>query len=171
MVFNFIIISLMISTFNLLSFVSKTQSKIPFQNLNQIIKKNTYLQWTPKNYVIGRRLLNSSPMYMRHSIIVNSEQDHITIKLIFITTRKTIFFVTTLNIHWILLQCRLPIPQFSDYHCILFPKSKCLKGLIFLTGAYRRTQEFVQGGLHFFSFQGGSAPVGAWKPPEINRFH
>ena len=34
-----------------------------------------------------------------------------------------------------------------------------------------RIQEFVQGGLKFFSFQGGSAPVGAWKPPEINKFH
>ena len=104
-------------------------------------------------------------MYMRHSIIVNSEQDHITIKLIFITTRKTIFFVTTLNTHWILLQCRLPIPQFSDYHCILFPKSKCLKGLIFLTGAYRRTQEFVQGGLTFFFFPGGAQyPLGPENP-------
>ena len=26
------------------------------------------------------------------------------------------------------------------------------------------------GGLNFFPFQGGSAPAGAWKPPEINRF-
>jgi len=30
-----------------------------------------------------------------------------------------------------------------------------------------------RGGLNFFSLSrgGGSAPVGAWKPPEINRFH
>ena len=36
----------------------------------------------------------------------------------------------------------------------------------------RRIQEFVQGGLKFFFFTegGGSAPAGAWKPPEINRF-
>ncbi len=35
-----------------------------------------------------------------------------------------------------------------------------------------RIQEFVQGGgLKFLYFQGGSTPVGAWKPPEINRFH
>ena len=34
-----------------------------------------------------------------------------------------------------------------------------------------RIQEFVQGGLNFFLFfQGGSAPVGAWKAPEIHRF-
>ena len=35
-----------------------------------------------------------------------------------------------------------------------------------------RIQELVQGGLHFFFFPGeGSSPVGAWKPPEFNRFH
>ena len=35
-----------------------------------------------------------------------------------------------------------------------------------------RIQEFFQGGLKFFFiFPGGSAPVGAWKPAEINRFH
>ena len=36
-----------------------------------------------------------------------------------------------------------------------------------------RIQEFVErgGGLHFISFQGGSALVEAYKPPEINRFH
>jgi len=34
-----------------------------------------------------------------------------------------------------------------------------------------RIQEFVQGGLKFVLFPGGgSAPVGARKPPKINRF-
>ena len=36
-----------------------------------------------------------------------------------------------------------------------------------------RIQEFVQGGLTFFSLSrgGGKAPAGARKPPEINRFY
>ena len=114
--------------------------------------------------MIGRRLLNSSPMYMRHSIIVNSVQDHFTIKLIFKLLVK-LFLCNNIKYSLILLQCRLPIPQFSDYHCILFPKSKCLKGLIFLTGAYRRIQEFVQVGLTFFFFPGGAQhPLGPENP-------
>ena len=42
-----------------------------------------------------------------------------------------------------------------------------------IKGYQGRIQEFVQGGgLTFFFFPGGdSAPVGAWKPPEINRLH
>ena len=47
----------------------------------------------------------------------------------------------------------------------------CLSGKMFLSfrGVFRNLS---RGGLHFLSFQwGASAPVGVWKPPEINRFH
>ena len=37
----------------------------------------------------------------------------------FYTTSKTICIATTLNILKVLIQCRLPIPQFSSSHCIL----------------------------------------------------
>ena len=37
-----------------------------------------------------------------------------------------------------------------------------------LSGVY---SGICPGGLNFFLSRGGSAPVGAWKTPEINRFH
>ena len=59
---------------------------------------------------------------------------------------------------------KLKIFKNLQIHCIVFSWNMAAPG------AYSGI--WPGGGLHFFLFPvGSSAPVGAWKPPEINRFH
>ena len=74
-----------------------------------------------------------------------------------------------MNMGWLLLRKW----RIIQYKIFCFFKSSSIRGVKiknvkdFNQG---RIQEFVQGWFNFFSFQGGPAPVGARKPPEINRF-